>query len=253
MDGLSMNQVNRICRSDISPPNNIRETYSEPIIPIILEHWDEINCSMTLNPELYCSQFSYRLSMLRPTATIDYWPEKIGHHPAIVAFAKRILIAHFTNRAQCVYVNFSPSIIVIEQPDEDMPVTDTQFLYSSRGNFGCLPTSYLIHDQASFDHFFDEILPNYSLDNYISGVIESLDRKYEGSLVPVNLVFHLVKENHRLYGKEEGITAPCCKSHVHNDCLWNVLSSCFDVHQGMIQKGVIKKTSRSKINRRRSL
>ena len=245
---LNINQVNQIVRSDSSVIPNLQETYSTPYQATISQNWHEIKCSLTLNPDLFCSQFSFRLAKNQPIpGTKDYWPAYFKDHMLIVQYAKCIIKEYFIRQYQPVFVNFSPAILIYDEGE-------VFYLYSSRGNFSCLNTSYLIHNDATFTHFFNVILPNYNLKEYIEDAIETLDRKYKGEMYPISIVFHCTKDIHRLYGSrmERGLSRHICTEEDDNDCLWLALSSKFGVKNKEVKPLYNSRLKRKRVSKKRS-
>ena len=248
MDPLSINQVFGVVRSDGSSLNNVDGVYSELFQDVIRNNWNGLNCSITIGTNLFCNQFTYRLCKLQPVPGTDYWPKVLGHHIVIIKYAKAIVQEYFVRRAQPVYINMSPSMVVAEDGE-------TFFIYSSRGNFACFDQAYMIHDEYTFQNFFNNILPKFNLEQYTADVVKEIDRKYKGWMFPVSMTFHLTRSVHKLYGSntlymERGLSERCCKTEAKNDCLWRALSAKFEVEDGQIKKnGCVKK----RIEKRRAL
>ena len=232
MDGLNLNQIFSIIRADQHIPPNLSDYYSETFCDIIRTNWSNIKCDLTIGNHLFTNQFTFRISKLQPQQGKDYWPSKLGHHNALIKYAKGIIQEYYVQRFDPLYINFSPNMIVSENGE-------SFFLYSSRSNFACLQTAYFIHDLDSFNHFFDVILPQFDLESYIDDAVEILQRKYSGLCLPASLTWHLSRSQGHIFGS--GLASSCCKGQQKNNCIWKGLSAKFDFFKGKVTKTIHKR------------
>ena len=195
---LSMNQILAITQAEEPIPPSLSEIYSPEFHDIIRWNWSDIRSSLILPyGNLQCNEFSFRFSKLKPQNGVDWWPEKALHHYVICQYAAGIVYHYYSQRRRSVFINFGVSLCCYETNGE------SNYLYSSRGNHVCLPTAFLIHDGPSFEHFFNDILPSYSLKNYVENVIQAISHKYDGIALPLTIHFFLTENLARIYG---GIT-----------------------------------------------
>ena len=242
---LSMAQVRGIVTSDEQKPLNLNEQYSEEFVDIVSLNWDNIKTKLIVpNDELLCNEFSFRLNKLQTSPGKDWYPAYISNHEVIVRYAARVVNHFFCERRRSVHVNFGLSMVVNDENNE------CTYIYSSRGNSGCLESSYLIHDRETFSHFFNTILPQFSIQRYMETAVEALSQKYEGKIFPTTIHFFLTRNTVRVYGKLYGITKKCCIETNNNMCIFNALSALFTVKGG---KPVKVQKKRKQICKKRAL
>ena len=233
---LTIEQLNAIWMSEMDIPPNLAEDYSEIFLPTISNNWDNIKTSMTLGQILHCSEFSMRLAQLRPVGEINFWPGVVKQHPMLLHYVKSVVVNFFARRQRSVYINWSPAFLTMDTSGV------CAFKYASRSNFGALQVSYLIHDYESLDHFINEILAEFDLQQYFHAAIDSLCEDYEGTILPLSLVWHLTQANGRIWGSRKGhamnrglTTERCCKNgwnsfkREDSNCIWRALSSLYNI------------------------
>ena len=247
-------EINYLVRRDLWP-NDLENSYSGQFHDVIRTNWDNLAVNLTISAELFARQFQYRFAVERPhPGTKEYWPATLSDHPGLMKFTWGVLHHFFQRRRNCVYLNFSPAIIV------ESELKTYHFLYSSRSNFCCLPTSYLVHDEQSYNHFVHNVLGRFDLEAYMKGRISELNRKYDGIVMPVSLTIHVTNCINKIYGWEDSLpygaklpiqhglsSEACCDK--NSDCLWNALSTTCDFKNGKLVKRVTLQR-KGKVNRR---
>ena len=252
---LSMNQVLAIAQSDEMVPQTLDGIYSPQFHDVIMWNWSHVKCSLVLpDQNLICNEFTYRISKLQPQPGVDFWVSSPMHHEVIGRWASRVVHDNYCLRRKSVFINFGCAMAIAEETGE------TEFLYTSRGNHSCLETAYLIHSADSFMHFFNTVFPNYSLKDYVENVVQMISRNYEGLLIPLAITFFLTENPARIYGagwldgkvlppllngetdkvsklssgKLLGVTGKCCKRQLGKNCVFDALSSIYDVGKASI-------------------
>ena len=253
----SEDEINYLVRRDLWP-NDLENSYSGQFHDVIRTNWDNLAVNLTISAELFARQFQFRFAVERPyPATKEYWPATLSDHPGLMKFTWGVLHHFFQKRRNCVYLNFSPAILV------ESELKTYHFLYSSRSNFCCLPTSYLVHDEESYNHFIHNVFGRFDLEGYMKGRISELNRKYDGIFMPVSLTVHVTNCINKIYGWEDSLphgakvpitvthsiglsSKACCDT--KSDCLWNALSSTCDFKNGKLVKRSLQR--KGKVNRR---
>ena len=218
-----MEEVNSLIQSD-AELSDLSE-YSPEYHSQITTDWQHICTALTNSATLWCSEARYRFACGDVQGELNYWPPVMNYCPQLISFIRTILIERFMKRRSVISVNFAPSMLILETDGT------CQFLYSSRSSFSCLPKSVLLHNEASYLHFINETLSNYSLSKYIEDTLVALNQRYEGVAVPLSLTFFFTKCHDKIYGRmkyfERGLSN-------RNECLWMVLSTIYDVNGGKI-------------------
>ena len=254
---LGISQINSIIANEANELFQLEKDYSGPYQKCVENNWGNICCSITQGAtRMYCSQFTFRLALNRPSEyqqKVDFWPSKASYHPAMIEYVRGVLMNFYGRKRTAIFVNFSPSLIVLDKQGE------THFIYASRSNFSCLDVGYLIHSNESLNHFCDNILGPYDLENYLIEGLEKLDLCYEGQCLPISVSFHATLCKSRIYGtlksSETGIsTQNCCKSSTRSsnelnfNCLWRALSCVLEVKGGTIERRTQKNKGRGRPN-----
>ena len=218
--------------------------YSELFADVVTQNWVNICTVILINAHLVVNSINYRLAHLRPEQNKkDFWPKFLRQCPALIAFAKSAMHQYFRSQGLAVYVNFSFSLGVI---DDD---TGPRFLYSSRSNFQGLQSSYLIRNDATFNHFFDDILPNFCVEDYLESMLTILDIKYNGYLIPLSITFNLTRNYGIIYGLNPKKQSKNNNKTEQNNCFFDALSCLFGIRRGKIYR--LKKVYNTK-NRKRA-
>lgn len=229
-NAFDTNETNSILRNEQNIPSNLSDQYSSEFLNVIRNNWSNIKTSTTQGVGLICNQFQYRLALMPPSGhegQLNYWPEPCGQHENMQKFVKSLLIRCSRLARMPVYINMSPSCICLDAEGQ------THFLYSSRSNYSCLDVAFLIHSDATLLKFCDEILSEYSLEDYMMQAVENLESHYEGHVLPITLTFHLTNCTSRIYGLtslDRGLSGKKCCSGLKaqdqsNDCVWHAISS----------------------------
>ena len=213
--------------------------YSTMFDSIVSQNWVNLATVILINAHLVVNQINFRLAHMRPFPDQkDWWPRLLKQSPVLLSFAKSAINHYFRAQSLSVYVNFSFSLGIMDDR------TGPRFLYSSRSNFQGLPTSYLIRNDQTFNYFFDEILPNFDLNDYLENLLSLLNIKYDGYIVPLAITFNLCRSVGIIYGKENE------NHHKKNqpNCFFDALSSIFDIRRGKLYR---LKKKRNRISKRR--
>ena len=87
-------------------PNRLK--YSVDILPTVLDCYDEIHTDFQIQPNLLSNSARFRLGQLAPSTDLDYQPNVLEDHPALIMFLVSILHHFFQNTVTT--VNFSPLV-----------------------------------------------------------------------------------------------------------------------------------------------
>ena len=204
------------------------DDYSEMFETVIRQNWINICTLILINAHLVVNQFNFRFAHMRlEENTKDFWPKILRQCPVLISFAKSALHHYFRSQSLSVYVNFSFALGVID--DKLGP----RFLYSSRSNFQGLTTSYLIRNDHTFNRFFDDILPNFSLEDHLETLLTVLDMKYDGYLLPLSITFNLTRNFGIIYGQKRKNAK---KFQSNNNCFFEALSCIYGIRHGNIYR-----------------
>ena len=259
---MSLSDVYTHVRLDANATASALDGYSPHFRSVIRNNWPHVRNSLIIGSRLICTEFQFRLAYGRISpAQIDFWPSNLGASNLLISYTKSVIKHFYVRRRISIYVNFSPSFVLSTRGN-------SFFLYSSRSNFGCLDTAYLIHNNRTFAHFCDTILPNFSLYNYTMEQLSHINRKYpDGLLLPASLTFHVTKSLAKIYGSRasygnRGISQDCCAPNDRIgvtksvDCIWRALSTVVDISKNgkvvmrkMTRKGRINARVSSKLKR----
>ena len=245
---MTLSEIYHMTRTDSAPCATNLMDYSEIFQPVIRNNW-LYTCTSVTAQNLICSQFQYRLAFRRPDPSKkDFWTAKLSESHSLIHFVKSAIWRLFAQQRKCVYINFSPSFVL-----SDTTTSNTFLLYSSRSNYACLTHSFLVHDEASFSQFCDNIFPNFDLQDYTSNQLSFLSQKYEkGLLLPIGLTIHCTSCVSMIYGarvlfNERGISNECCSaSNVRTtatmDCIWTALSAVVATKKGgkVVSRGLVR-------------
>ena len=218
--------------------------YTELFADVVTQNWVNICTVVMINAHLVVNSINYRLAHLRPEQnTKDWWPKFLRQCPVLISFAKSAMHQYFRSQGLSVYVNFSFALGVID--DETGP----RFLYSSRSNFQGLQSSYLIRNDATFNYFFDNLLPNFCLEDHLESMLTILDIKYDGLLIPLAITFNLTRNYGIIYGLNPKKQPKNNQKRQQNNCFFDALSCLFGIRRGKIYR--MKKVYNTK-NRKRA-
>ena len=204
------------------------DEYSPEFHLQIESDWRHLNNSLTHSTTLFANEARFRFASSDTAGQVDVWPARLSDCPALIQFMTAILWERFARRKQVISINMSPSLIVL---DED---NSTHFMYSSRSSHSCLEESAILHDRKSYANFLHNTLPNYDLAAYIDRTLMTLNQKYSGLLLPLSLSLHFSKISSKIYGRENSYLERGLSSSSDSNCIWDVLSTLFDVQRGRV-------------------
>ena len=254
---FSEGQINAIMRDEANVNIVLPRDYCSTIHPTLRNNYHNVKSALVFAPGRYTSEFAVRIANLRPAefaARKDYWPSKFEEHKNFLRLVKSILITQFANTRTCVHINFSISLIILD--DEDPFNQSGTFLWSSRSNNACLDSAYSIESVSSLNHFVDNVVSQFSIENYLLKKLETLEEKYTGLLVPITVNFYITLNTGTIFGASEQCTRHqslsdnnCDNSDVcnsGNNCVWRALSAVvtLDSEQWPVMRnGVRKRTN----------
>ena len=256
---FSQGEINAIIRDDADMNTVLPRDYCSTIHPTLRNNYHNVKSALVFAPGRYTSEFAVRIANLRPAeyaARKDYWPSKFEEHENFLKLVKSILITQFANTRTCVDINFSMSLIILD--DEDPFNTAGTFLWSSRSNNSCLDQAFAIESFSTLDYFVDNILSQFSVENYLLKKLESLEQNYSGLLVPVTTNFYITLNTATIFGASQKWTPRSlsdnncdnngmCK--MGNNCMWRALSALMtlDGEQWPVLRNNARKRSNQKI------
>ena len=258
---FSEGEINAILREEQDMQTVLPRDYSATIRPTLEHNYHNVKSSLVTAPGRFCSEIAIRIANLRPTeyaGNVDYWCSKFGDHPNFLRLLKSILMTQFAAQRTCVHINFSMSLLVLD--DKDPFNTSGTFIWASRGNFACLDSAHSIESVSSLNHFVDNIVSEFSVEGWLLRSMENLENKYEGFLVPVTVNFYLTLNTATVFGASQNY-APrslsdnnCDSSGMcdRNNCIWRAISAVITMdaeNRPVLRNGVRKRTNQ-KIARR---
>ena len=259
---FSEGQINAIMRDETNVNTVLPRDYSSTIHPTLRNNYHNVKSALVLAPGRYTSEFAVRIANLRPSqfsARKDYWPSKFGEHENFLRLVKSILMTQFAKTRTCVHINFSISLIILD--DEDPFNQSGTFLWSSRSNNACLDNAYSIESVSSLNNFVDNVVSRFSVENYLLKKLETLEEKYNGVIIPITTNFYITLNTSTIFGALEKNTPRslsdnnCDNSGVcnsGNNCVWQALSALvtLDSEQWPVMRNGIRKRSNQQIARR---
>ena len=214
---LSMDEILWIVRNDEIYSAEISRDYSPELNDIIRINWRNVACFFIISAHLLTHSWNFRLSKFRgDNSLVNYWPSILKENPVLISYARSLVFHAYIFHRKCVHLNFSFTFSICDENETP------HFLYSSASNYMALETSWLIHDDRSFNEFFDRILAEFSLENHLDGMISLLDAKYAGEICPISITFYAVKNVAQIYGSSNRRLDK--KSVWNNNCLFESLS-----------------------------
>lgn len=237
---LNEQEINFVISQDEIFNQNIRNNdYTARFHPMLAANWINIATHVIIVANLIANRVNFRFAQLRRHAVRglkDWFPSKLGDSPVLITFIKSVIFRQFVLERRCLWINFGLTFGVLDA------ITGPRYFYSSRGNFRCLPNAYLIRSDATFNRFFDKILPNFSVFDYIESVVHLLQPSYTGLLLPLSITFSITRSVGLIYGK-----APVKKTKPDNNCVFTALSMKFTVKNGKVKK--IEKKEQERMQR----
>ena len=242
--------LNLVLRDQNVDQNQLRLQYSDQLISMISDHYDEISCNFMTSDLLISNYFRYRFASNAPNQTLNYYPLILGEDNSFIDYVEAIIHEYY--RHDSVYINFSPCLIL---RDAQQQIT---FLYASN-NFYCWETSHLIHNDASKTRFFEK-LRNFNLQNYVDTQQSILSGKYDGVVLEIlSLTLFATRAPQIIFGattildksisskKSDSHHTPKNKKILRNDCIFQALSQFLSLTKRKIE--IIKK-NRQKTNQK---
>ena len=256
---FSQGEINAILRDEADMNTVLPRDYCSTIHPTLRNNYHNVKSALVFAPGRYTSEFAVRIANLRPAEFSnrkDYWPSRFGEHENFLKLVKSILITQFANTRTCVDINFSMSLIILD--DEDPFNTAGTFLWSSRSNNSCLDQAFSIESFSTLNHFVDNVLSQFSVENYLLKSLETLESQYNGLLVPVTTNFSITLNHATVFGGSEKCTPRslsdnnCDNSGAcnrGNNCVWRALSALMtlDGEQWPVLRNNTRKRTNQKI------
>ena len=253
---FSEGEINAIMRDDQDVEIVLPRDYSDTIRPTLQHNYHNVKSSLIFAPGRYCNEIAIRIANLRPeeyAQNHDYYPSKFQQHPNFLRLLKSILITEFANSRTCVNINFSMSLVVLD--DEDPFNTSGTFIWSSRGNFACLDSAYSIQSMSSLNHFVDNIVSGFSVEGWLTSKIEMMESKYSGIVVPITVNFYITLNSSTIFGAARDYTwrslsdNNCDNSNMcgRNNCIWRAISAVVTINnenRPVLRSGARKRTNK---------
>ena len=259
---FSQGEINAIMRDENDMNTVLSRDYCSTIHPTLRNNYHNVKSALVFAPGRYTSEFAVRIANLRPAEFAlrkDFWPSNFETHTNFLRLVKSILITQFANTRTCVDINFSISLIILDDEDPFNPAGT--FLWSSRSNNLCLDQAFLIESLSSLNYFVDNVVSQFSVENYLLKSLESLENKYNGVIVPITTNFYITLNTATVFGASErrvtrSLSDNNCansgKCDKGNNCVWRALSALMtlDEEQWPVLRNSARKRTNQKIARR---
>ena len=79
--------------ADDNFPSNLELSYSENVLPIVEENWNELSTDFELSENLISNVIRFRMAKNAPDGILDYSPNHLGEHDMLINFIESIQIS----------------------------------------------------------------------------------------------------------------------------------------------------------------